>query len=221
MINHILAWEYRNVREAAYPPDGFGKPNVLPLLLPMSLAYVILGLLQQQERTGYDLKTECFDQCIAHLWPADQAQIYRTLDKLEAQGWIVCKIEVQQDRPNRKVYRVTAIGEQQLTGWLQTHQPLPVLREPLLVQLYLAAQLPDAAIVALLEQELTARQDKLANCEAIEVPDWDDPTASRDQQMHRLVLDLVRQREQLYLEWLSQTIERLRDRFEGRSEASE
>jgi len=50
----------------ACPPCSFGKP-------PMSLAHVILGLLQQQERTGYDLKTECFDDCISHLWPADQA----------------------------------------------------------------------------------------------------------------------------------------------------
>jgi DNA-binding PadR family transcriptional regulator len=73
----------------------------------MSLAHVILGLLQQQERTGYDLKTECFDDCISHLWPADQAQIYRTLDKLESQGWITCTVEIQHDRPNRKVYRIT------------------------------------------------------------------------------------------------------------------
>jgi len=51
----------------------------------MSLAYAILNTLQQKEMTGYDLKTSCFDQCIAHLWPADQAQIYRTLDKLVEQ----------------------------------------------------------------------------------------------------------------------------------------
>ncbi|MGH2415515.1 MAG: PadR family transcriptional regulator [Microcystaceae cyanobacterium] len=67
----------------------------------MSLAHVILGLLQQQQRTGYALKTECFDQCLAHLWPADQAQIYRTLDKLEAQGWSTCTVQIQHERPRR------------------------------------------------------------------------------------------------------------------------
>lgn len=185
----------------------------------MSLAYVILGLLQQQEQTGYDLKTQCFDDCIAHLWPADQAQIYRTLDKLEAQGWIVCTVEIQHDRPNRKVYHVTEAGKAELTQWLQTHQPLPVLREPLLVQLYFAAQLPDVAIVQLLEQELEARRQKLAECEALRrasppgakaTHTGDDPTVSRQQNLHQRVLELVAQREQVYLDWLQQTIAALK-----------
>lgn len=176
----------------------------------MSLAHIILGLLQQQERTGYDLKTECFDDCIAHLWPADQAQIYRTLDKLEMQGWISCTVEIQRDRPNRKVYRITPSGKEEVTQWLQTHQPLPILREPLLAQLYFAAQLPDPAIIELLEQEYEVRRKKLAECEAIQVPSINDPSASRDQKMHRLVLDLVTQREHTYLDWLRSAIATIR-----------
>ena len=173
----------------------------------MSLAHVILGLLQQQERTGYDLKTECFDQCIAHLWQADQAQIYRTLEKLEVQGWITCTVEIQQDRPNRKVYHITQAGVAELTQWLQTHQPLPILREPLLVQLYFAAQLPDDAIIHLLRQELEARRKKLAECKAVNVPVLDDSTASRQQRIHQLVLELLTQREQIQLDWLNRVIE--------------
>jgi PadR family transcriptional regulator, regulatory protein AphA len=181
----------------------------------MSLAHVILGLLQQQQQTGYDLKTDCFDDCIAHLWPADQAQIYRTLDKLEAQGWIRCTVEIQQERPNRKVYNITPSGRAELTRWLQTHQPLPVLREPLLVQLYFAAQspnpLPNQAIVNLLEQEFEARQARLAICEAIDLPALNDPAASHQQQMHRLVLELVMRREQTYLDWLQNAIKMLQN----------
>lgn len=184
----------------------------------MSLAHVILGLLHQQERTGYDLKTQCFDDCIAHLWPADQAQIYRTLDKLEAQDWIVCSVEIQHDRPNRKVYHITEAGRAELTRWLQTHQPLPVVREPLLVQLYFAAQLSDQAIVQLLEQELEARYQKLAECEALRnspspinaIATLDDLSLSREKKLHRLVLDLVIQREQTYLDWLKDAIESIK-----------
>ena len=172
----------------------------------MSLAHVILGLLQQQERTGYDLKTQCFDDCIAHLWQADQAQIYRTLDKLETQGWIICTLEIQHDRPNRKIYRITEAGEAELTRWLQTHQPLPVLREPLLVQLYFAAYLSDEAIVHLLEQEFEARRKKLAECEAIAASTLGDLQRSREQKLHRLVLELAIQREQTYLDWLKGAI---------------
>ena len=89
----------------------------------------------------------------------------------------------------------------------------------LLVQLYFAAQVPDAAIVQLLEQELEARRQKLAECEALRSPApprvnathaGDDPTVSRQQNLHQLVLELVTQREQVYLDWLQQAIVALR-----------
>jgi DNA-binding PadR family transcriptional regulator len=173
----------------------------------MSLAHAILGLLQQEGRTGYDLKTSCFDQCIAHLWSADQAQIYRTLDKLVEQGWITCTVEIQHDRPNRKVYNVTEAGIAELIRWLQCPQPLPTVREPLLVQLFFAAQLPNEAIIHLLEQQLAARCEKLAECEKIEVPTLNDQSASREQVMQRLVLELVIRREQTYIDWLKTAID--------------
>lgn len=173
----------------------------------MSLAHTILGLLQQEEMTGYDLKTSCFDQCIAHLWTADQAQIYRTLDKLVEQDWITCTVKIQHDRPNRKVYSMTEAGKAELIRWLQCPQPLPTVREPLLVQLFFAAQLPNEAIIKLLEQQLAARSEKLATCENIELPVLGDQFASREQIMQRLVLELVIQREHTYINWLKIAID--------------
>ncbi len=176
----------------------------------MSLAHAILGLLQQQERTGYDLKTGCFDGCIAHQWPADQAQIYRTLDKLVEQGWITCTLEIQSDRPNRKVYSLTEAGLAELIRWLQCPQPLPTVREPLLIQMYFAAQLSNDAIIHLLEQQLAARREKLAECKNIDLPTLGDEAASREQIMQRLVLELVMGREQTYIDSLKNAIDVIR-----------
>lgn len=173
----------------------------------MSLAHAILGLLQQEERTGYDLKISCFDGCVAHLWPADQAQIYRTLDKLVEQGWISCTLEIQRDRPNRKVYSITEGGKGELIRWLQCPQTLPTVRDPLLVQLHFAAQLPDEAIIQLLEQQLAARKEKLAECENVELPMLGDRAANREQMMQRLVLELAIRREQTYIDWLKTAID--------------
>ncbi|MBW4674465.1 MAG: PadR family transcriptional regulator [Desmonostoc geniculatum HA4340-LM1] len=172
----------------------------------MSLAHVILGLLQEQAMTGYDLKTSCFDQCIGHLWPADQAQIYRTLEKLVEQGYITCTIEIQHDRPNRKVYTITESGKAELVLWLGTHQPLPILREPMLIQLHFGDQLPNEIIIHLLEQQLAARNEKLAKCENIDLPLLGDESASREEVMQRLVLELVIRREQTYIDWLKTAI---------------
>lgn len=184
----------------------------------MSIAHIILGLLQQQERTGYDLKTGCFNDCIAHVWQADQAQIYRTLDKLEAQGWVNCQIEIQHDRPNRKVYRITQSGKAALDQWLQTHQPPPILREPLLMQLYLATDLSNEAIVALLEQEQTVHQLRLRSVEAVQrnfplkqaIGSTPAHSVSRQQVIHQLVVELLRHKEQTYLDWLQKAIQQIR-----------
>ena len=177
----------------------------------MSLAYAILGLLQEEERTGYGLKTTCFDRTVAHLWSADQAQIYKTLDKLVERGWITCTVEIQYERPNRKVCSVTEAGKAELVRWLQCHQPLPTIREPLLVQLFFAAELPNDAIVHLLLQQLVAHREKLANCENNsennKLPPLGDRSASREQVVQRLVLELVMRKEQTYIDWLSTAID--------------
>ena len=51
----------------------------------MSLEYAILGFLNYQPFSGYDLK-KLFDTSVRHFWPADQSQIYRTLARLTEQG---------------------------------------------------------------------------------------------------------------------------------------
>jgi len=172
----------------------------------MSLAYVILGFLQKQDMTGYDLKTSCFDQRIAHLWPADQAQIYKTLDKLFEQGWINCHVEIQRDRPNRKVYSLTEQGQAELVRWLQSPQPLPTVRDTLLVQLFFAAELPNEAIVSLLEKELAAHYEKISHYKATKLPFLDNELATREQIIHQLVWELIMQREQVYIGWLKSAI---------------
>jgi hypothetical protein len=56
---------------------------------------------------------------------------------------------------------------------------------------------------------------KLAECEAHDLRALDHPEASREQKMQRLVLELVKQREQTYLNWLHEAIRAmhtLRDR---------
>lgn len=175
----------------------------------MSLAHVILGFLQQKEMTGYELKTSCFDQCLAHLWPADQAQIYKTLDRLVEQSCITYTVEIQRDRPNRKVYSLTEAGKTELMKWLKCPAALPTVREPLLVQLFFADQLQNEAIIHLLEQQLAAHHEKITNCDGLKVPLLNDPSATREQIIHRLVIDLIVRREQIYIEWLKTAMEKI------------
>lgn len=136
----------------------------------MSLAHAILGLLNYEAMTGYDLKHRWFDRSLRYFWPADQAQIYRTLDKLVDQGWASFVVEPGGDRPNRKVYSLTASGRDELDRWLITPQPLPAVREPLMVQLFSAEHLTDNEVIHLLVDRRAAHLTRQA--EYAQVQQW-------------------------------------------------
>ena len=83
----------------------------------MSLPHALIGLLLDKPMTGYDLKL-LFDKELNSFWPAQMSQIYRELGTLEAKDLLDSKIEVQETRPDRKVYSVTPAGKQTFYEWL-------------------------------------------------------------------------------------------------------
>lgn len=168
----------------------------------MSLPHAILGFLQEQPMTGYDLKTQYFDQSIAHFWPADQAQIYRTLDKMAADGWVESQLEIQDNRPNRKVYSITEAGRAELSQWLTTTLPLPSYREPFLIQLFFMKQLSNEQILNMLEEQKKAHAARVAEYQKLPVPPLDESSGSREQLLQRLTLELGLRIEQTKIDWL-------------------
>jgi DNA-binding PadR family transcriptional regulator len=177
----------------------------------MSLAHAILGFLRQQPNTGYDLKTEQFDASVAHFWRADQAQIYRTLDKLAEQDWVESRIEIQTDRPNRKIYAITAAGEAELRRWLEEVQELPIHREPFLVQLFFAGQLDDQAIIRQMQAQLAQHEAVLQRYQEIHIPvDCPTPEERRAARLQQMTLDFGIRAEQTYIQWLKDCIEPMR-----------
>ena len=81
------------------------------------MKHAILGFLNYKPFSGYDLK-KIFDTSVRHFWPADQSQIYRTLSQLADEGWAEKEVVPQEDRPARKVYHITAAGQEELRNWL-------------------------------------------------------------------------------------------------------
>lgn len=112
----------------------------------MSLEFAILGFLNYQPYTGYDLK-KIFDTSIRHFWPADQSQIYRTLSRLTENGWAEMEKVPQADRPDRKVYSITDAGRAELLRWLSGPPPMGEPRSAPLIQVFFAGQLSDAEVL--------------------------------------------------------------------------
>ncbi len=116
----------------------------------MSLEHAILGFLNYHPYTGYDLK-KIFNSSVQHFWPADQSQIYRTLNRLTDEGYVEMEKIAQEDRPDRKVYRLTETGRAALMRWLSGPPPMGSPRSAPLIQVFFAGQLSDEQALAKFE----------------------------------------------------------------------
>lgn len=174
----------------------------------MSLDHAILGLLYERPRSGYDLKTRCFEGPLKPLWSADQAQIYRTLDRLEKAGHVSSRRKRQAGKPDRRVYEITHPGREALWDWMSSAAPLPPMRDPFLLQLYFGALLNDDALVNLLAQRREDHQARLqelrerATVEASAVG-----VSDRDAVLRQTAFDGAISRERASVDWLDDCIE--------------
>jgi PadR family transcriptional regulator, regulatory protein AphA len=127
----------------------------------MSLDAAILGFLGERPRSGYDLKTRCFDDATKDFWTADQAQIYRTLERLQTAKLVSAARKRQAGKPDRKVYSITELGRRTLTAWLGAPHPLPAPRDAFLLQLYFGGELTDAQLTQRISERRGFHQERL------------------------------------------------------------
>jgi DNA-binding PadR family transcriptional regulator len=83
------------------------------------LEFALLGLLQQQAQSGYDLRKTFSNTPMRH-FSDSPGSIYPALRRLEERGWISGKEENDSAR-KRQVYRITASGKRALIDWLSQH----------------------------------------------------------------------------------------------------
>ncbi|MFW6084671.1 MAG: PadR family transcriptional regulator [Gemmatimonadota bacterium] len=80
--------------------------------------YTILGCLTVEPMSGYDIK-QFVDDCISHFWSESYGQIYPTLARLEEDGLIEGRTEPGERGRDKRVYRITDAGREELEGWLR------------------------------------------------------------------------------------------------------
>jgi len=85
----------------------------------MSLRHGLLGLIKYKPMTGYELSKE-FTESLAYFWHATSQQIYKELDTMEKSGWLISERVIQSEKPNKRVYSITAKGKEELLDWLST-----------------------------------------------------------------------------------------------------
>ncbi|GAA0916313.1 PadR family transcriptional regulator [Virgisporangium ochraceum] len=104
----------------------------------MTVSYALLGLLEEADRHGYDLK-QSYDKRFGGVRPLRFGQVYRTLAQLQRDGLVeIVGVEAGAG-PDRKRYAITSEGATDLEQWLaEPEAPQPHLQAVLFTKVVLA-----------------------------------------------------------------------------------
>lgn len=133
----------------------------------MSLKHAILVLLETEPSSGYDLLKQ-FNSSLGYFWNAKHQQIYQQLKLLSNENLIECRLEEQNGKPDKKVYKITAPGVTELTSWLTNSVKPNKINDALLVKIYGGHLTQTKNLLADLESHLSLHKKTLLQLEQIE-----------------------------------------------------
>jgi PadR family transcriptional regulator, regulatory protein AphA len=185
----------------------------------MSLRYAILGFLSSTPSTGYDLG-RAFSLGAGAYWEASSSQIYPELQRLEREKLIEGEVS-QSDRLNRRVYRLTKKGKQELQRWVESDVDYPPRRDPERIQFLFLDESNRETIRLHLERHRAHYERVLAAFRSIHQslldrthPRLKDRLASHDRKDWNLIVGLKRLategdigRAEFELRWCKQALE--------------
>ena len=139
----------------------------------MSLPHGLLGLLSYADSTGYDL-SKLFAESLNFFWNAPGSQIYRELDRMEKTGWVSSRGIVQEGRPNKRLYSITASGREELTRWLTDFQYKPENpHSAIIMRVFYGAEIDPEKTVELLKEFRRKCAEELDSIRKIGMPNVD------------------------------------------------
>ncbi|MCB9460653.1 MAG: PadR family transcriptional regulator [Anaerolineaceae bacterium] len=186
------------------------------------LKYALLGFLNYRSLNGYELK-QIMESSTKNFWHADLSQIYKALKSLEAEGCVVSSLEHQSERPDRRNYEITEVGQQALHNWLAS--PLTTtsrMKEELLLKVFFSGQLNPETILTQLRLQRDLHQQQLAHYSGQTVEDVEQNASSLEAPaLDKILWESTRRAgilyEKMYITWLEETIASIESHGAGES----
>jgi len=167
-----------------------------------TLKYIILGLLEKQESTGYDIK-KIFEDEIGEFWRSNHSQIYPELKKLEEQRLISFRVEIVGSKLEKKYYTITDEGKAELKEWIFAPTPeLLATKDEFILKLYFIDNKEAGKLVKRFEEQIVLHQEKLEHLKFRMQTVFASQKEKELNYGHYLILDHAINREEGYLLWL-------------------
>jgi DNA-binding PadR family transcriptional regulator len=140
----------------------------------MSLSHAILATLSNGCFSGYDISKQ-FAGSVGFFWYATQQQIYRELTKLEEQGYLSAELIRQENRPDKRMLSITALGTAYLQEWISQPGKVSLIKDDLLVKLFAGHLVEKETILTELKHHRVQHQVTLNTYREIESQFFADP----------------------------------------------
>jgi DNA-binding PadR family transcriptional regulator len=136
------------------------------------MRFLFLALLGGGPAHGYDLK-RAYDARFGAIWGAlNIGQVYTTMARLERDGFVTHETVAQGDRPDKKVYEITALGRKELEAWMAEADDAPAVKSDFVLKL-VAARLTGGDPAPILARQRQRYLQALRDLDALEVSDGD------------------------------------------------
>ena len=130
----------------------------------------VLGLLAcaNREVSGYDVK-KASDRSVGYFWAPARSQIYAVLPRLADAGLATRRDLAQTGKPDKQLYRITAVGRRALRAWLdRSGLEAEESRNTLLLKLFFGEYADADALLEHVRGHRRSAEDLLAALDAID-----------------------------------------------------
>lgn len=131
----------------------------------VKLEHILLGVLLQQPQTGYELQR--FMETTGRFMRTNTSmtQVYRSLRKMDDDGWLDHEVEPRLGARDAKRYSVTPTGRAAFFSWLRRpHEPIDFPADPGfdVILRFTAEYLGVGPVVEMLDAEIAFRRQQIA-----------------------------------------------------------
>jgi len=101
--------------------------------------YVLLGLLQEEDLSGYEMK-KIIDKRMSFFWQESFGQIYPELNKMAEEGLVeILGTESEGNIKREKIrYKIIPKGEKEFKKWMEEENEKDTVRSEFLLKMYLS-----------------------------------------------------------------------------------